>query len=138
MKPIHIVFIIILTLSGCCPSEKCNSDVSVPGVIRKGAIIKVKSEKLDYYKELHAKPWPEVNRILKECNIQNYSIFYRDGYLFSYIEYSGNNWKKDMNKLASDSIIQAWWKLTDPCQERVPFAKDGEWWADMEEIYHLE
>ncbi len=107
-------------------------------VIRKGSVIKVKPEKLDLYKELHANPWEGVNEKLKECNIQNYSIFYRDGYLFSYLEYTGDNWERDMEKLKADSTIQAWWKLTDPCQEPVPFAKDGEWWAGMEEVYHLD
>jgi L-rhamnose mutarotase len=107
-------------------------------VVRKGSVIKVKPEKVDFYKELHAKPWKGVNKKLKECNIRNYSIFFRDGYLFSYMEYTGNNWQEDMNKLAADSTIQAWWRLTNPCQEPVSFASEGEWWADLEEVYHLD
>ena len=43
---------------------------------RYGQVIKVKPEYLEKYKELHANPWPEVNRKIRECNIQNYSIFY--------------------------------------------------------------
>ncbi len=107
-------------------------------MIRKGAVIKIKPEKLDFYKELHAQPWEGVNNKLKECNIRNYSIFYCEGYLFSYFEYTGSNWEADMKKLAADSIIQAWWKLTDPCQEPVEFAKENEWWVNMEEVFHLE
>ena len=40
---------------------------------------------------LHPNPWPSVDRKLKECNIQNYSIYFRDGYPFSYLEYTGAN-----------------------------------------------
>ena len=42
---------------------------------RFGQLIKVKPEKLDYYKQLHSNPWPCVLDKIKECNIQNYSIF---------------------------------------------------------------
>lgn len=135
MKQILIVWLTILFLSGCY-THKMKSGSNL--IIRKGSVIKVKPEKLDFYKELHAHPWQGVNNKLKECNIRNYSIFYRDGYLFSYLEYTGDNWEADMEKLAADSTIQAWWKLTEPCQKPVEFAEKGEWWADMEEIYHLD
>jgi L-rhamnose mutarotase len=137
MKPTLIIWIIVLLLTGSCTQKKESKSAS-DSVIRKGAVIKVKPEKVDFYKGLHAQPWEGVNKKLKECNIQNYSIFYRDGYLFSYLEYTGDNWEADMKKLASDSTIQAWWQLTDPCQEPVGFAKEGEWWADMKELYHLD
>lgn len=104
---------------------------------RYGQVIKVKPEYLEKYKELHANPWPEVNRKIRECNIRNYSIFYRDGYLFSYLEYVGENFEKDMAKMAADPMTQKWWKETDPCQEPVDSAGPGVWWADMEEVYHL-
>jgi L-rhamnose mutarotase len=135
MRDILFLGLMILLMSGC---YKHNKDSETDSVIRKGSVIKVKPDKLDFYKELHAHPWEGVNKKLKECNIRNYSIFYRDGYLFSYFEYTGNSWEADMQKLAMDSTIQAWWQLTDPCQEPVNFAKDDEWWAEMEEIYYLE
>lgn len=128
---------LILFLTGC-NTYKEDFHSKPDSVIRKGAVIKIKPEKLDFYKELHAHPWKGVNNKLKECNIRNYSIFYREGYLFSYFEYTGDNWEADMEKLAADSTIQAWWQLTDPCQEPVDFAKEGEWWADLETIYYLD
>lgn len=134
-----IIFILtILLLTGCCSNNQYKLDEPDKKVVRKGAVIKVKPEMLKLYKELHANPWEGVNNKLKECNIQNYSIFHREGYLFSYFEYTGDNWELDMEKLAADSTIRAWWKLTDPCQEPTSFAKDGEWWADLGEVYHLE
>jgi L-rhamnose mutarotase len=107
-------------------------------ITRYGSVIRVKPEKLDEYRALHANPWPGVNKLIKECNIRNYSIYYRDGYLFSYFEYTGEDFEADMQKMAADSLTQEWWALTDPCQEPVESAGEGVWWADMEEVYHLD
>ncbi len=128
-------FLLILFLFACSAVKE---EPQVKAVKRYGWVIKVKPEKLDYYKELHANPWPEINAKLKECNIQNYSIYYRDGLLFSYLEYTGSDFEADMAKMAADTMTQKWWKETDPCQEPVDSAEDGVWWADMEEIYHLD
>ncbi|WP_209332215.1 L-rhamnose mutarotase [Lunatimonas salinarum] len=103
---------------------------------RYGSVIKVKPEKLAEYKELHADPWPGVLAQITKSNIRNYSIYYKDGYLFSYFEYTGNDFEADMAEMAQDSVTQAWWKLTDPCQEPLSTRTDGEWWASMEEVFH--
>lgn len=103
---------------------------------RYGSVIKVKSDKLDEYKKLHADVWPDVLKMIKECNIVNYSIYYKDGYLFSYYEYSGNDYEEDMAKMAADPITQKWWEICKPCQEPLTTREKGEWWADMEEVFH--
>lgn len=103
---------------------------------RYGKVIKVKSEKLDYYKKLHAKPWPEVVRAIRECHIRNFSIYLKDDYLFSYYEYVGNDYDADMKKLSE--LTREWLKETDLCQEPVETAKEGEWWAGMEEVFHAD
>lgn len=105
---------------------------------RYGSVIHVKEEKLQEYKELHAAVWPDVLAKLKQCQIQNYSIYYRDGYLFSYFEYTGDDFAADMAKMAADPQTQAWWKLTDPCQYKVESASENEWWASMEEVFHMD
>lgn len=105
---------------------------------RYAQVIRVKAENLEKYKELHANPWSSVNKMIRACNIRNYSIYLRDGYLFSYFEYVGDDFEADMKKMAEDPDTQAWWKETDPCQEPVASAKPGQWWADMEEVYHLD
>lgn len=105
---------------------------------RFGQVIRIKPEMLDKYKQLHANPWPQVNEMIRTCNIRNYSIFYRNGYLFSYYEYIGDDYEADMKKMAEDPVTQKWWEETDPCQMPVEDASAGEWWADMEEVYHLE
>jgi L-rhamnose mutarotase len=105
---------------------------------RYGNVIKLKAEKLDEYKKLHANVWPDVLKMIRECNIRNYSIYYKDGFLFSYFEYHGDDFAADMKKMAADPQTHAWWKLTDPCQEPLETRKAGEWWAGMEEFFHTD
>ena len=105
---------------------------------RYGSLIKLKPEKLVEYKELHAHAWPEVLAMIRACNIRNYSIYYKDGYLFSYFEYHGTDFTADMARMAADPTTQAWWKLTDPCQAPLESRQPGEWWASMEEFFHTD
>lgn len=105
---------------------------------RYGSVIKVRPEKLEEYKRLHAEPWPGVLKMISECNIRNYSIYFKDGYLFSYFEYTGDDFSADMAKMARDPETQSWWKLTDPCQEPLATRQPGEWWASMEEVFHTD
>ena len=68
--------------------------------------------------------------------MRNYSIFLRGDYLFSYFEYHGNDYEADMAKMAADPITIKWWEECMPCQQPVEFARQDEWWADMEEVFH--
>jgi L-rhamnose mutarotase len=102
---------------------------------RYGMVIKAKAEKLAEYKALHANPWPEVLATISACNIRNYSIYHKDGFLFSYFEYWGDDFAADMAKMAADPKTQEWWALTDPCQEPLESRAEGEWWARMEMVF---
>ncbi|HUS48028.1 MAG TPA: L-rhamnose mutarotase, partial [Phycisphaerae bacterium] len=79
---------------------------------------------------------PAVLKMIRSCNIRNYSIYHKDGWLFSYFEYVGDDFKAEMAKMAADETTQKWWKLTDPCQEPLETRAEGEWWAGMEEVFH--
>lgn len=105
---------------------------------RFGSVIGVKAEKLAEYKALHADPWPGVLATIRACNIRNYTIYYRDGLLFSHFEYWGDDFAADMAKMAADPVTQEWWSLTNPCQTPLPGAGAGEWWARMEEVFHCD
>jgi L-rhamnose mutarotase len=77
-------------------------------------------------------------RALRAAHVTNYSIFLRDGLLFSYLEYTGDDYAADMARVAQDETTQRWWQLTDPCQQPLDTAAEGEWWAPAEEVFHLE
>jgi len=105
---------------------------------RYAMVIKVKPEKLAYYRKLHAEPWPGVIAALKKANVQNYSIYLRGDTLFGYLEYTGDDYEADMAKVAEDETTQQWWRETDPCQQPMPDAAEGEWWSPLEEVFHMD
>jgi L-rhamnose mutarotase len=105
---------------------------------RFGTVIKLKAECETLYRQYHAAVWPEVLQKIRECNIENYSIFLKNDLLFAYFEYRGDDIKSDLEKMASDPKTQEWWAITGPMQEPLPDRKTGEWWATMDEVFHLE
>ncbi|MFI5384563.1 MAG: L-rhamnose mutarotase [Fimbriimonadales bacterium] len=110
---------------------------------RYGSVIGVRAEKIDEYRRLHAAVWPEVLATIKACSIQNYTIYLRkmpDGkhYLFSTFEYTGNDFAADMAKMAADPKTQEWWSICKPMQEPLPGLAEGEWWAEMQEVFHCD
>ena len=126
------IFISMVLISGC--GQK---------VQRYGSVIGVKEEMLAKYKDLHANPWPAVNNQIKNSNIRNYSIYltqFPDGkyYLFSYFEYVGDDFDGDMAKMAEDPTTQKWWRETNPCQIPLKNRPEGQFWKNMEEVYHFD
>jgi len=107
---------------------------------RYGSVIGLRESKLREYKKLHAAVWPGVLAMIRKCNICNYSIYLRKvaGHylLFSYFEYVGRDFAADMAKMAADPTTQKWWSVCTPCQIPLADRKKGEWWADMEEVFH--
>ena len=106
---------------------------------RFGQMIKLKPEGAGEYKRLHKKgnTFPGVNEMIKKCNISNYSIYLKDNVLFAYFEYIGSDFDVDMQKMAADPATQKWWVTVKPLMQPVKNIKEGEFWANMEEIYHL-
>ena len=100
--------------------------------------IQLKPEGAYEYIRQHAAVWPPVLQMITQCNIRNYSIFMKDMTLFAYFEYTGNNFENDMALMASNVETQRWWDVVKPLmlpdENRLP----GEFWSDMEEIFHLE
>jgi L-rhamnose mutarotase len=105
---------------------------------RFGQLIGVKADRLEEYKKYHAAVWPEILDMIRQCNIRNYSIFYKDGLLFAYFEYTGNDFDADMAKMAADPKTQEWWDIMKPMQSPIETRAEGEWWATLEEVFHTD
>ena len=103
---------------------------------RYGMAIKIKPENLDEYKRLHVDAWPDVLKTIGECNIRNYSIYHKDGMMFSYFEYVGKDFDADMAKMAADPTTQKWWDVCKPLLDPLETRAAGEFWANMEELFH--
>lgn len=105
------------------------------GEVRFGQVGRLKKDKIAEYKALHSAVWPAVLATIKECNLQNYSIYLKGDEVFSYFEYTGSDYEADMAKMARDPATIEWWKHTKPCFEG--FEKDL-FYEDMEEIFHFQ
>ncbi len=108
---------------------------------RHGEVVQLDPAMIDEYVRLHREVWPEIQAMIRECNIRNYSIFMRqlpDGhhYLFCYWEYDGEDFSADMAKMSADPATQKWWDVCKPCHVPLADRQEGEWWASMKEVYH--
>ncbi len=112
-------------------------------VERYGWVIGLRPEMVESYKLIHKYPWPPVLDALVEAKVRNYPIYLQQiddkPFLFGYFEYVGDNFAGDMAGCDGDPASKAWMKFTDDaCQVPVPTRAEGEWWASMEEVFHMD
>lgn len=105
---------------------------------RYGMVIGLRPEAQAKYLEHHAAVWPGVLAKIHECNIRNYSIYLHNHTLFSYFEYHGTDYASDMARMAADKTTQEWWAIMEPMQNPLTDRKPGEWWKEIEEVFHFD
>ena len=105
---------------------------------RYGMAVRLKDEKRQYYIDNHANVWPEVLEELKKINVQNYSIFLKEDFMFGYLEYAGNDFDGDMGKMQQIPIVDKWTKLMIDCFNPFPNNDDNESWVMMDQIFFME
>jgi L-rhamnose mutarotase len=96
---------------------------------RYGSMIRLRPEKYEESKRLHAADWPEIlDSQLLDLPQGRLSVF-----LLRVC------WKQLRCRHGADSGRPAhakWWAVCKPCQEQLESRQPGEWWADMEELFH--
>ena len=145
----------VIFAGGCATSPDSSSVKAVYGttnpttqekedakVKRFASVIELVPEKEKLYRQLHADVWPEVLAAIKKANIQNYNIFMVElsgrKYLFSYLEYVGDDIEKDFASIGTDATTRdKWWQITDACQNRLPSTPKGEQWKSIEMLMHI-
>jgi L-rhamnose mutarotase len=105
---------------------------------RYASVIGLRPEHEEEYRRMHTEVWPGVLGTITRCGVRNYSIYLRDGLLFSYLEYVGDDYEADMAVMAADPDTQRWWEIMDPFQRRLDDAPTGSWWTPMEEVFHID
>jgi L-rhamnose mutarotase len=105
---------------------------------RIGQTIHLRPEVEAEYRRIHVKIWPEIETAIRAAGITNYSIFLKDGVMFAYFEYTGPDEEFDarMEVMANAPRMQEWWGVTKAMQIPLETRQPGEWWADMEEVFH--
>ena len=74
---------------------------------RVGLLLRVKPEKIEEYKEIHANVWPELLAELKAAGIRNYSLWLGpDGLEFGYLEC--DDWQAACDYLAKSDVHTRW------------------------------
>lgn len=92
-------------------------------------------EKVEEYADLHRNAWPEICKIISECNIRDYSISLRENIVFTSYKYIGEDYEADMKKMETYPIMHEWWSHTQPCFIR---RADGGFYEDLDEVFYLE
>ena len=137
-----LVALTMLLPAGCCSTcPRSGCPFAKPKIQRYGSVIGIPEASIAEYKKLHADTWPGVLKMIDQAHIDNYSIYLGEvapgeHYLFSYYEYTGKDFDADMAKMKKDKTTQEWWTHTDPLQKPLPTRKEGEWWAQWEEVFH--
>ena len=103
---------------------------------RVASVIGLPPEHWTEYERHHAAVWPAVLERLALSHMHNYSIFRYGELLFSYFEYTGDDFDADSAAIAADPETQRWWAVQMPLQRPVADRADGEWWHGLPEIFH--
>jgi len=108
---------------------------------RYGSVVQLRDECVEEYTRLHAAVWPEVLDMIESCNLRKYSIYLHKlddagHFLFSHFEYVGDDFDADMARMAADPTIQKWWAVCKPLHRPLHNRAEGEWWANMTEVFH--
>ena len=107
---------------------------------RHGFVLRIKPDRINEYKRYHADVWPEILAALSDAAITNYSIFLKDDFLFGYWEYIGppNEYETRLAGVAQAPRMREWWDIMEDIQVPLETRAPGEWWAEMEEVFHLD
>ena len=107
---------------------------------RFGQLIGLKPGAYEEYTRHHANAWPGILQMITDCNIRNYSIFLREpeNVMFAYWEYHGADFEADSAAIEADPKTREWWAICGPMQIPLETRAKGEWWASMEEVFHLD
>lgn len=109
-------------------------------VQRFGQLLGLRPECFAEYERQHANVWPEILNALHDAGVRNYSIFHFQGQLFAYFEYIGPaaEFPERMQRLARAPRMREWWDLMEPMQVPLEGRNRGDWWASMQEVFHLD
>lgn len=108
-------------------------------------IVHLKPSAVSDYKASHAAVWPEVLKQIKECNIEDYSIWLDEttSTLFASFKYVGYDYEGDMEKMRGNEKVREWWRMTDGWQESLNGGVSSEdtegkgWWKPLEEVFYF-
>ena len=103
--------------------------------IRKAFVMSVNAGAEEEYEKRHNPIWPELEKVLKEHGVSNYSIFLHPEthQLFGYAEIES---EEQWAAVASTEICQRWWKhMSDIMPSNPDYSPVS---APLREVFHLD
>ena len=98
-------------------------------------VLRVRSERIDEYKALHRRVWPEMLEALSRAGWRNYSLFLRpDGLLIGYLETP--DFERALAAMAGEEVNARWQASMAPFFMGLEGRPD-EGMQRIEEIFHL-
>src|SRR4051812_19721532 len=99
-------------------------------------VLRVKPERLDEYKRLHRKVWPEMLDALRETGWKNYSLFLRDdGLLVGYLE--TEDFERARGGMASREVNERWQREMGDFFVQSDGVLPDRAMRPLEEVFHL-
>ena len=91
--------------------------------------------RLEEYKKRHKELWPELQQLLKESGISEYSIFFDEEthLLFAFQKQADEHGSQD---LGQNKIVKKWWKYMADIMETNPDHSPVS--VSLEEVFYLE
>ena len=90
------------------------------------------------YDRWHQNVWPEITKSIKESGIADLQIYRTANRLFMIMETNESfSFERKSERDAANPKVQEWEELMWKFQKPLPWAKDGEKWILMEQIFQL-
>ena len=103
---------------------------------RIGFLIRVKPDKLDEYKKLHAEIWPDLLEELTKAGMRNYSLWLKpDGTEFGYLEC--DDWDAACAYLDKSEVHTRWQELMQNFLDTEATGAGGQPIEMLEEVFYL-
>ena len=96
-------------------------------------------ETIAKYTEYHRAVWPEVIQGLRGLGITRMKIFLHGNRLFMYVETPDDfEPDRDFATYMETGRAKEWDDLMRTFQQKVPAAREDEWWAAMDEVFDID
>ena len=103
---------------------------------RVGFQFKVRSDRLEKYKQLHQDVWPEMLAALREAGWHNYTLFMRDdGLVFGYFE-TEESLQVAQEKMAETEVNARWQAFMSQFTDNQ--GRPDESFVELAEYFHLD
>ncbi len=102
--------------------------------------LKDDSKLIAEYKEYHAagNAWPEITKSIRDAGIVDMQIYLTGNRMFMIMEVDETfDPAKKAEMDANNPKVQEWENLMWDYQQELPWAKDGEKWIELEQVFKL-